>query len=555
MEAHLLLARCMRQWRQAVAERQHVERGRRMDRLLKTLTARENQSRGHAVAEATTESPLQLKPLPRAECPDSPKQHTPPTPLPQPRRPTLKNGGGCGGAVRLGEPALLDASGRPARRGGRCEARCGGSGEAEPPGTACSGEADEEGSAGTTSTCRAASAMLGLSWRANSSRAPPRPASLSPAATAAVPRTAAATVDADADDACAIRGACSLASAFEAAATEPPEPPPAGASADHDGSALELGLAALRRLVNASPSGGSSSGGGRVSLGSRVSEPESGRQAASPAAPSSPPPSSPPPSSPPPSSPPPPSCPPTAIRPPHDRARVPADCGAAAATATAVAAEGVGAGAGAGVGVGAGVGANAGRDAPMGRRGEGALLANRLQVRADERRSRRLEMQRKQQQAQQASKAAAAAAEALQAAREAAARRERAAEVRAEREATERKRELLVYRAKQARQPRAPTLLHSHLRPDPPQPRPTPGLVSEDPKTQDLTMAAVPRRDAGATRRPARPARTSRTPRLASLARPGARGGLQTARPVTACHPKPPVMTRQIPSAPSERLT
>ena len=263
MEAHLLLARCMRQWRQAVAERQHVERGRRMDRLLKTLTARENQSRGHAVAEATTESPLQLEPLPRAECPDSPKQHTPPTPLPQPRRPTLKNGGGCGGAVRLGEPALLDASGRPARRGGRCEARCGGSGEAEPPGTACSGEADEEGSAGTTSTCRAASAMLGLSWRANSSRAPPRPASLSPAATAAVPRTAAATVDADADDACAIRGACSLASAFEAAATEPPEPPPAGASADHDGSALELGLAALRRLVNASPSGGSSSGGGR----------------------------------------------------------------------------------------------------------------------------------------------------------------------------------------------------------------------------------------------------------------------------------------------------
>jgi len=194
----------------------------------------------------------------------------------------------------------------------------------------------------------------------------------------------------------------------------------------------------------------------------------------------------------------------------------------------------------------------------MGRRGEGALLANRLQVRADERRSRRLEMQRKQQQAQQASKAAAEAAEALQAAREAAARRERAAEVRAEREATERKRELLVYRAKQARQPRAPTLLHSHLRPDPPQPRPTPGLVSEDPKTQDLTMAAVPRRDAGATRRPARPARTSRTPRLASLARPGARGGLQTARPVTACHPKPPVMTRasrQIPSAPSERLT
>lgn len=107
----------------------------------------------------------------------------------------------------------------------------------------------------------------------------------------------------------------------------------------------------------------------------------------------------------------------------------------------------------------------------MGRRGEGALLANRLQVRADERRSRRLEMQRKQQQAQQASKAAAAAAEALQAAREAAARRERAAEVRAEREATERKRELLVYRAKQARQPSAPPLLlHSHLRADPPPP-------------------------------------------------------------------------------------
>ena len=147
---------------------------------------------------------------------------------------------------------------------------------------------------------------------------------------------------------------------------------------------------------------------------------------------------------------------------------------------------GVGAGAGAGVGacagagVGAGVGANAGRDAPMGRRGEGALLANRLQVRADERRSRRLEMQRKQQQAQQASKAAAAAAEALQAAREAAARRERAAEVRAEREATERKRELLVYRAKQARQPSAPTLLlDSHLRPTL---LPPPSPASPDPE-------------------------------------------------------------------------
>ena len=133
MEAHLLLARCMRQWRRALAERQHVERGRRMERLLKTLTVRENQSRGHVVAEATTESPLQPtpEPLPRSEadCPDSPKQHTPPTPLPQPRRATLAaNGGGYGGAVRLGEPALLDASGRPARRGGRCEARRGGGG-------------------------------------------------------------------------------------------------------------------------------------------------------------------------------------------------------------------------------------------------------------------------------------------------------------------------------------------------------------------------------------------------------------------------------------------
>ena len=454
MEAHLLLARCMRQWRRALAERQHVERGRRMERLLKTLTVRENQSRGHVVAEATTESPLQPtpEPLPRSEadCPDSPKQHTPPTPLPQPRRATLAaNGGGCGGAVRLGESALLDASGRPARRGGRCEARRGGGGETDPPGTDSPGESEGEGE-GAASTCRAASAMLGLSWRANSSRAPPRPASLSPAATAAVSRTAAATVDADANDACAIRGACSLASAFEAAAVERPERP-AGASADHDGSALELGLVALRRLINATPSGGSSSGGGRDSLASGVSEPESERQATSPASPSSPPPSSPPPS-----------CPPTAIRQPHDRGHVPAetppqqggaprprDCESAAATATAAGAEVAAEVAGAGEGAGA----DTGRDAVAGRRGDGALLAIRLQGRADERRSRRLEMQRKQQQAQQASKAAAEAAQAVQAAREVATRRERAAEVRAEREATDRKRELLVYRAKQARQP------------------------------------------------------------------------------------------------------
>ena len=376
----------MRQWRRALAERQHVERGRRMERLLKTLTVRENQSRGHVVAEATTESPLQPtpEPLPRSEadCPDSPKQHTPPTPLPQPRRPTLAvNGGGCGGAVRLGESALLDASGRPARRGGRCEARRGDSGEAVPPGTESEGEADEAGAEGAASTCRAASAMLGLSWRANSSRAPPRPASLSPAATAAVPRTAAATVDADADDACATRGACSLASAFEAAATERPERP-AGASADHDGSALELGLVALRRLINATPSGGRSSSGGRDNLASRVLEPESERQATSSASPSSPPPSSPPPS-----------CPPTAIRQPHDRGHVPAetppqqggaprprDCESAAATATAAAAEVAAEVAGAGEGAGA----DTGRDAAAGRRGDGALLAIRLQVRAAE---------------------------------------------------------------------------------------------------------------------------------------------------------------------------
>ena len=570
LEAHLLLARCMRQWRRALAERHHVERGRRMERLLKTLTVRENQSRGHVVAEATTE-PLQPtpEPLPRSEadCPDSPKQHTPPTPLPQPRRPTLAvNGGGCGGAVRLGESALLDASGRPARRGGRCEARRGDSGEAEPPGTESEGEADEAGAEGAASTCRAASAMLGLSWRANSSRAP-RPASLSPAATAAVPRTAAATVDADADDACATRGACSLASAFEAAATERPERP-AGASADHDGSALELGLVALRRLINATPSGGRSSSGGRDNLASRVLEPESERQATSSASPSSPPPSSPPPSSPPPSSPPP-SCPPTAIRQPHDRGResaetppqqggapLPQDCGSAAATATAAAAEVAGAGAG------AGVVADTGRDVAAGRRGDGALLAIRLQVRADERRSRRLDMQRKQQQAQQASKAAAQAAQAVQAAREVAARRERAAEVRAEREATDRKRELLVYRAKQARQPSPTLLLHSHLhRPPSPPPQPAlpdPGACLRGPRTQALTMGAVPRCDAGATRRPARRARTSRPSRLASLARPGARGGLQhrAARHFLP-HPKRPVSmhaSRQIPSPPFERL-
>ena len=495
LEAHLLLARCMRQWRRALAERHHVERGRRMERLLKTLTVRENQSRGHVVAEATTE-PLQPtpEPLPRSEadCPDSPKQHTPPTPLPQPRRPTLAvNGGGCGGAVRLGESALLDASGRPARRGGRCEARRGDSGEAEPPGTESEGEADEAGAEGAASTCRAASAMLGLSWRANSSRAP-RPASLSPAATAAVPRTAAATVDADADDACATRGACSLASAFEAAATERPERP-AGASADHDGSALELGLVALRRLINATPSGGRSSSGGRDNLASRVLEPESERQATSSASPSSPPPSSPPPSSPPPSCPPP-SCPPTAIRQPHDRGResaetppqqggapLPQDCGSAAATATAAAAEVAGAGAG------AGVVADTGRDAAAGRRGDGALLAIRLQVRADERRSRRLDMQRKQQQAQQASKAAAQAAQAVQAAREVAARRERAAEVRAEREATDRKRELLVYRAKQARQPSPypPSSLSSSPPPLPPSPASLARPRGLSPRTQD----------------------------------------------------------------------
>ena len=489
MEAQLLLARCMCQWRRALAERQHVQRGRRMERLLKTLTVRENQSRGHVVAEATTESPLQPTPEPlpcsEADCPESPKQHTPPTPLPQPRHATLAaNGGDCGGAVRLGEPALLDASGRPTRRGGRSEARRGGGGGAEPPGTESPGETEGEGE-GAASTCRAASAMLGLSWRANSSRAsqlePTRPASLSPAATAAVSRTAAATDDADADDACAIRGACSLASAFEAAAVERPERP-AGASADHDGSALELGLVALRRLINATPIGGSSSSGDRGSLASHVSEPESERQAASPASPSSPPPSSPPPSSPPPSSPPPssppPSCPPTAIRQPHDRGRVPAEtppqqgppprprvCGTAAATATAV----------------AGAGVHTGRDAAPARRGDGALLTIRLQGRADERRSRRLEMQHKQQHKQQASKAAAEAAQAVQAAREVAARRERAAEVRAEREATDRKRELLVYRAKQARQPSPYPPSHSSPSPPSPpsQPCPTKGPVSE----------------------------------------------------------------------------
>jgi hypothetical protein len=563
MEAQLLLARCMCQWRRALAERQHVQRGRRMERLLKTLTVRENQSRGHVVAEATTESPLQPTPEPlpcsEADCPESPKQHTPPTPLPQPRHATLAaNGGDCGGAVRLGEPALLDASGRPTRRGGRSEARRGGGGGAEPPGTESPGETEGEGE-GAASTCRAASAMLGLSWRANSSRAsqlePTRPASLSPAATAAVSRTAAATDDADADDACAIRGACSLASAFEAAAVERPERP-AGASADHDGSALELGLVALRRLINATPIGGSSSSGDRGSLASHVSEPESERQAASPASPSSPPPSSPPPSSPPPSSPPPssppPSCPPTAIRQPHDRGRVPAEtppqqgapprprvCGTAAATATAV----------------AGAGVHTGRDAAPARRGDGALLTIRLQGRADERRSRRLEMQHKQQQAQQASKAAAEAAQAVQAAREVAARRERAAEVRAEREATDRKRELLVYRAKQARQPSPypPSSLFTFTPPPPPPSLARPKGLSPSPGTQALTMGAVPRCDTGATRRPARRARTSCPSRLAAMARAGARGGLQTARP----HPKPPVLmhaSRQIPSPPSERL-